>query len=305
MLSAAHTLAAYVRAHGIGVIACQSSRAHGLGLMVRLLVPRVALVVHRRVDYPPSASFWSRRKYLSARVDRYIAVSDAVTRALEDFGVARSRIATVRDAVDAAPYADIDRTALRAQFGAAWHVPPETPVIGNVAYLTEQKGHETLLRALGVLRANGDPFFCYIAGGGPLEGSLRELAGSLGLDEGCLRFLGIRDDVRDLLGATDVFVLSSNDEGLGTTLLDATYAGCALVATRVGGIPEVVLDEDTGLLAPPRDPAELARQVGRVLHDHQLRLSLSAAARRRVDERFSLDGMVRGTLAVYERAASQ
>ena len=288
-----------MRARRIPLIACQSSRAHSLALLVRAFVPDVAIVVHRRVDYPPNASWWSRRKYLSRHVARYICVSDAVRRVLRDFGIPEDRLVTVHDAVNPGAHTGLDRRAIRERLAAAWSIPPETTIVGNIAYLTVQKGHDTLLRALAALRIMGRRVFCYIAGAGPLEAELRRLAAELGLGDADVRFLGVRGDVPELLAATDVFALSSNDEGLGTSLLDAAHAGCALVATRVGGIPEVVVDERTGLLAPPRDPAAFARQLARVGDDRALRLALGAAAREHAATDFSWGAMVDGTLAVY------
>ncbi len=305
MLSAARVIARYVRAHDIPVIDCQSSRAHGLALLVRLLVPRARIVVHRRVDYPPSPTFFSRRKYLSARVDRYVCISDAIAHVLETYGVERSRIATVHSAVNPAPFTGLDRSALRARFLREWELADDTVIIGNVAYITVQKGHDTLVRSLAELRKTGANFFCYVAGSGALEDDVRREAAALGLSDRELRFLGVRADVPDLLGATDIFFLPSNDEGLGTSLLDAAYAGCALVASNVGGIPEVVIDGRTGLLAARRDPAGFARQLARCVEDRALRDALVKAARAHADAHFSWDAMVRGNLRVYEDLLSR
>lgn len=300
VLAGAWTIARYVRQHDIRVIACQTSRAHNVGLLVRRLVPHVRLVVHRRVDYPPTDSWGSRRKYLTPLVDRYVCISDAITRVMREYGVPAHRITTVYSAVDPAPFTSVDRAQARADVGAEFGIAPGTPIVGNLAYLTDQKGHDTLIQALGLLRARGIPFFSYIGGAGPLEANLRSLAAQVGLDQQSLRFLGIRDDAPRLLGATDVFALSSNDEGLGTSLLDAANAGCALVATRVGGIPEIVTHEESGLLVPPRDAAALADALARVLGDRSLHARLVASARARVASAFSWDAMVAGNLAVYD-----
>lgn len=300
MFTAAVSLATHVRKHRIAIVHCQTSRAHNVGLLIRALVPWVRLVVHRRVTFPPTPSIVSRRKYLSSRVDRYICVSKAVAQSLIDFGVPAERIATVYSAINPSPFAALDRRAIRDRLEHEWQLDAATPIIGNVAYLTAEKGHTTLLLALGELRRQGTPFFCYIAGAGPLEPSLRALALEQQLDERCLRFLGVRGDLVELLAATDVFALSSNVEGLGTSLLDAVYAGCALVATNVGGIPEVIEDGRTGLLSPPRQPGVFAQQLGRVIKDSQLRLNLARAAMAHVERTFSWTAMVEGNLRVYD-----
>jgi glycosyltransferase involved in cell wall biosynthesis len=300
MVTAAASLAAHVRRRGIGVIDCQTSRAHNIGLLVRRLVPDVHLVVHRRVDYPPTDALWSRRKYLSPLVDRYVCISRTIARVLSGYGVPHERITTVYSAVDRAVHDAVDRPSARQRLRAEFGLAGDTPVIGNLAYLTEQKGHETLLRALGTLRSRGTNFFCYIGGAGQLESSLRALAQELGLGAPVLRFIGIRDDAAQLLAGTDVFALSSNDEGLGTSLLDATHAGCALVATNVGGIPEVIEHERSGLLVPRGDHHAFANALGRVLADTELRGRLVLGAQAHVNATFTWDAMVRGNLAVYD-----
>lgn len=300
-LSAARKIAVYCRQNKIQLMDCQSSRAHQLGLMVKYLVPEIKLVVHRRVDFPPGRSWLNRLKYVNPRIDRYIAISGAIGKILEDYGVPKEQIRVVRSAVDPAAFQNIDPDAARDGLTQELGIARNPPIIGNVAYLTEQKGHETLIRALGILKAKAIPFFAFIAGDGALRARSEKLALDLGLDPNDLRFLGIRKDVPRLLAASDIFALSSNDEGLGTSLLDAVHSGCCLVGTAVGGIPEIIRHEQTGLLAPPRDPESFARQLERVLLDKTLRQSLAEAARRRVDEEFSLGKMVEGNLETYRQ----
>ncbi len=299
LISAARQLAFYVQRHRIELIDCQSSRAHNLGLLLKMLRPELKLLIHRRVDYPPGAGWLNQKKYLSPRVDRYVCISRAIGEVLLSYGVERDRLRIVPSAVDPLPFESLDRQAISAFFRREWSLPATTPIIGNVAYLTEQKNHETLIRALAILKRQGRPFFAYIAGQGEREAQLKSLAAAEGLKADELKFLGVRNDVPELLAATDIFALSSQDEGLGTSLLDAVYSSCALVATAVGGIPELVLHEQTGLLAPPRDPEAFAMQLLRVLTDLNLRRNLVQAARHHAEANFSLKSMVEGNLQAY------
>ncbi|MDQ3231778.1 MAG: glycosyltransferase, partial [Pseudobdellovibrionaceae bacterium] len=146
ILTAAFAVARYVRQHGIQLIDCQSGRAHNLGLFVKKLCPDVKLVVHRRVDYPPAPGSWHRRKYLHPSIDRYICISSAIQRILAEFGVPGTRLALVRSAVDAGPFQGIDRREARRLLAAEWQISPEKTIIGNLAYITEQKDHATLIR---------------------------------------------------------------------------------------------------------------------------------------------------------------
>jgi glycosyltransferase involved in cell wall biosynthesis len=300
--TAVRTIARYCKEQGIDLIDCQSSRAHQLGLLVKYSVPSLKLIVHRRVDYPPGRSWINRLKYINSRVDRYIAISQAIADILIDYGVPQQSISVVRSAVDPAPFVSHDRSKAREKLLAELGVtlPASTPIIGNLAYITEQKGHETLIRALGLLKAQGLPFFAFIAGDGELRQKSESLAASLQL-EANLKFLGIRKDVAELLAASDIFALSSNDEGLGTSLLDATHAGCCLVATQVGGIPEIISHQQTGLLSPARDYKAFALNLTEALKSEALREKLSSKAKAFVQNRFSLEQMVEGNLEIYRR----
>jgi len=303
-IAAARKLADYCRNHNIDLVDCQSSRAHQIGLLLKYLVPELLLVVHRRVDYLPGSGWLNQFKYKNARVDRYVAISGAIGSILETYGISKERIRIVKSAVDPAAFRNIDRQAAQDGLSQELGIKRNVPIIGNVAFLTEQKGHETLIRALGILKQKGERFFCFIAGEGALKEPMETLAQDLGLGDDCLKFLGVRKDVPRLLGASDIFALSSNDEGLGTSLLDAVHSGCCLVATAVGGIPEIVHHDVTGLLSKPRDPADFASQLGRVLSDQALRAKLAAAAEAFVEEEFSLNQMVEGNLATYRELLS-
>jgi glycosyltransferase involved in cell wall biosynthesis len=186
------------------------------------------------------------------------------------------------------------RHAARERLG----LPADVPVIGNVANLTPKKDHATLLDAVVRLRPAHPDLVVLLIGTGPLESDLRERVAQLGI-EGNVRFLGMRDDVLDLLSGLDVFVLSSRYEGLPISMLEAMAAEVACVLTRVGGIAEAVADGREGLLVPAGDPEALARALGQALVDPALRRRLGTAARERVQREFSIDRAVRTLEARY------
>jgi glycosyltransferase involved in cell wall biosynthesis len=132
------------------------------------------------------------------------------------------------------------------------------------------------------------PVQALIVGGGRRQAEMRQLAASLGLGES-VHFLGQRRDVPDLLHAMDVFVLPSYSEGVSLALLEAMAAGLPVIATAVGGLPEVVADGETGWLIPPQDAAALAGALVRLLADPALAQRLGANARDHVREHYSLD----------------
>lgn len=171
-------------------------------------------------------------------------------------------------------------------------LPDDVPVIGNVANLTPKKDHASLLQAVVRLRAAHPDLVTVLIGTGPLEAELRQQVADLDLVDH-VRFLGMRDDVLDLLPALDAFVLSSRYEGLPISMLEAMASEVACVLARVGGIPEAVEDGEEGLLLPARDPDALGRALGQVLTDADLRNRLGTNARERVRRDFSIDRAVR------------
>jgi glycosyltransferase involved in cell wall biosynthesis len=190
------------------------------------------------------------------------------------------------------------REAVRNALGVA---PDELLVLG-VGALFERKGWDVLLDAFATL----DPdlrrgSILRIAGDGPEREPLRARLEQLGLEKRA-GLLGFRDDVADLLHASDVFALPSRREGLGVACLEAMAAGRAVVASRVGGLGQVVDDGETGLLTPPAEAAPLVAALSRLLRDPDLRRRLGDAAHARVLERHLPERLVDGYVAFYERA---
>ncbi len=170
----------------------------------------------------------------------------------------------------------------------------EGRIVGNVARLAEQKGHRDLIAAApAVLDRHPDVRFV-VAGDGELRDELQELARPLG---DLFEFLGERDDVPDLLASFDVFAFPSLYEGLCVAVIEAQAAGVPVVATPVGGIPENVVDGETGLLVPPRDPATLAAAINRVLDDPD---DFARRAQAHVFEHYSRERMIARTLELYD-----
>ena len=165
----------------------------------------------------------------------------------------------------------------------------------TVGRLQAPKDPLTLVRALAELRRPGE---AVIAGDGPDRPAVEREVRRLGL-ESVVRLAGERDDVGELLAAADMFVLSSRSEGLPLSILEAMAAGLPIVASSVGGVPELVVDGETGLLVPPGDPHALAAAIERLLDDPALRRQLGTAGRTRVSEHFDLASARRAHLDLY------
>ncbi|MFA0730579.1 MAG: hypothetical protein LKKZDAJK_000833 [Candidatus Fervidibacter sp.] len=175
------------------------------------------------------------------------------------------------------------------------------PIIGTIARIVKEKGYETLLQAACRLKEKGLPFVLVWVGDGPDRPHMEALARQLGLADRVI-ITGMRNDVEQWVGCFDVFALPTLWEGMGRVFLEAQAAGVPVVGTRVGGVPDVVVDGKTGFLVPPNDPDALSDALLRLLTDDQLRQTMSQAAKIFVDERFSVEGMVQAIEAVYDRA---
>ena len=251
------------------------------------------LVAARRVDFHLKGNSFSRWKY--RQVDCYVAASDAIRHILLSDGVAPERVVTVHEGIDV----DHVAAAPAVNIHEAFWLPHHAPVVGNVAALVAHKGQRYLIEAAHlVVKQIPDARFV-ILGEGELREHLEHLVREHALEKHVL-LPGFRTDVLGCIKAFDLFVMSSVTEGLGTSLLDAMACARPIVATRAGGIPEIVEDGVTGLLVPSRDQHALADAIVRALKDEPLRQRLASAGYARVRERFTVDRMVAETAAVYE-----
>ena len=271
-----------------------AARAHALGAIASLFAPGPARILSRRVDFPVRRSVGSRLLW-SLPVEAIAAISEGVKEALIRSGVASERIRVVPSGIDLAPFeTPADRAAIRARLG----VEPDIVLALQAAALASHKSQTDLLQAAARIRGEAPCLRVWIAGEGPLRRELDLEHQALGLGT-TVRLLGFREDVNDLLQAADLFVVSSSLEGMGTATLDAMASGLPLVATRVGGIPEIVEDGVTGILVPARDPGALAVAMLRLVNDPELRARFGAAGKSRVRE-FSADRTEERTRAMYE-----
>lgn len=263
-----------------------------LSMLTRPPVP--PLVAARRVDFHLKRNSFSRWKH--RQVDLFVASSDAIRQILLQDGVEASKAITVHEGIDVDRMAHLQASSIHA---ALW-LPHEAPVIGNVAALVPHKGQRHLIDAAAHVVCEVPDARFVILGEGRLRPQLEQQVKQLHLDKHV--FLpGFRPDVLSLVKSVDLFAMSSETEGLGTSLLDAMAARKACVGTRTGGIPEVIADGLTGLLVPPHDPIALADAIILLLKDSTLRRRMGDAGLTRVREQFSVERMVEGTLAAYER----
>jgi glycosyltransferase involved in cell wall biosynthesis len=267
-------LAALLRSLRPEVVHWHAARAHAIGAMASLLDPAPVRVLSRRVVFPVRRSIGSRLLY-ALPVDRIAAISMAVRDALVQSGVDARKIDVVPSGIEPSPEPDpMRRSELRRALGCG-----EGDVAAiTVSALAPGKGHETLLRAAAVATEAAPGLKLWLAGAGPLKTRLEAEARALGL-EPSVQFLGFRTDIPSLLHAADFFCLATQSEGLGSSILEAMSAGLPVVATRVGGVPEIVEEGVTGILVPASHPGALATALARMAGDRGLRETMGARGR--------------------------
>jgi glycosyltransferase involved in cell wall biosynthesis len=228
-------------------------------------------------------------------VDRLVAVSEALSQTYERIGVPAGEIATVPNGIGARETRP-GRLAARRSLG----LTPEQPVVMTVGRLVTMKGHRDLIESIPALLRRCPELVLLIVGDGHLHGPLTKQVADLGLVDR-VRLLGHRRDARELLDAADVFVLPSLHEGMPLAALEAMEASLPVVATRVIGSEEVVVDGETGLLVPARNPRALSGALAQLLASPVLRAQLGHAGRRRYLAKYTRRRMAEGTLAVYSQ----
>jgi L-malate glycosyltransferase len=254
------------------------------------------LVASRRVDFHLKGNSFSRWKY--RQVDCFVAASEAIRQMLIADGVPPERTTTVHEGIDLSHV----EAAAPVDVRAAFWLPHGAPVVGNVAALVPHKGQRHLVEAAHlVVREMPDVRFV-ILGEGELREPLERQVRDYHLEKHVL-LPGFRTDVIGCIKGFDLFAMSSVTEGLGTSLLDAMACARAIVATRTGGIPEIVEDGVNGRLVPPRDHAAMAQAIVSLLRDEAGRRRMGEAGDARVRARFTVERMVEETAAVYARVA--
>jgi glycosyltransferase involved in cell wall biosynthesis len=297
-LWAVKNLAGLIHEECIEIIHFHTAHAHTLGLLAAQMTKVPMRFLTRRVDFHIHRHLLNNWKYGSA-LTAILAISEGIRRVLVEDGVCPQRVFTVPSGIDLARIKEVgDPSKMRGEF----RIPQSAILVGIVAALAPHKDHRNFLEAAALVAGTIPEARFLIVGEGELRADLERLSASLGLSKKVI-FAGFREDVLEITKGLDIFVMSSYLEGMGTALLDAMALGRPIVATKVGGIPDIVLDGKSGLLVPSRDPDELARAILKLARAPQLRDEMGAQGKEQA-RLFSIQRTVENTEAVYYRFAS-
>jgi glycosyltransferase involved in cell wall biosynthesis len=294
-LPAALGLAGEFKGEPCDLIHVHSARAHAIAALSAKLAGGLPFVVSRRVDFDVAKNPLSALKYRFG-VDLYLGISKGVERVLHKGGIDPRKTVVIPSGIDTGKWESLpDPTSLRQQLS----LPADAPVVGSLAALAPHKDHRNLLAAARHLAGRRPEIRWVIFGEGECRGDLERERRRLDLEETVL-LPGFTEDVGAAMALLEVFVLSSYLEGLGTGVLDAQAAGVPVVATRVGGVPEMVDHGTNGWLVPGRDPVALAAAVEEAVTGRAEALRRAEVAKRTV-KAFSIESTVARTEEAYAR----
>jgi glycosyltransferase involved in cell wall biosynthesis len=288
----------------IQVLHCHQYSPYVYGAIAALLKPGLRVIVTeqgRLSDAPPSRKRRVANAVLGRIPHRVFAVSSDLRLHLIQEGFAPGRVEVLHNSIEPGP---LVTPADRASARAALDVPSETYTVGTVARLDPVKDLGTLVRAFAILRRFDPRAFLVIIGDGPERSTLNAIVDEVGV-QNFVRFTGHRDDARGLLPAFDVYVNCSITEGTSLTIMEAMAASLPVVATDVGGTPEIVAVGETGQLVPARSAEALAGALRDLASRPERAHAFAAAGRRRVEERFSIDRMVERYAQAYRAATGE
>ncbi|MFC1529007.1 glycosyltransferase family 4 protein [Candidatus Latescibacterota bacterium] len=287
-------LRAYIKRENVNIVHTHTSHAHSIALMALLRLNSCKLVVSRRVDFHIN-NYFSRRFKYGHSVDKIIAVSDAIKRVLIEDGIDPKRVETVRSGfVQEEFLTSNENRDLRAELD----IPKETVVISTVAALAPHKAHYTLIKAVNqVIKKQPDVKFL-LAGEGEMESLIQKNISNLRLEKFII-LLGFVEDIGAVYRASDIFALSSREEGLCSSILDAMYFSLPIVATSAGGIPELVKDEVNGLIVPVDDYMLFAEKLNYLI-EHPERRKKMGVRSSEIIKKNKFEQTVEKTLQIYK-----
>ncbi len=274
------------------------AHAAAVGKAASSLVKVPFQVLSRRVDFPLRKNPLSNWKYKN-KLDAIIAISHGVKKVLMEGGINPDLIHVIPSGIDFSSYENVTSSDyLRKELS----FKDDDYLVGIVAHLADHKGHRYFIEAAGILKKRAPKIKLIIVGEGPLKIELTKQVKKIQVDD-MVFFLGFREDIPQILASLDLFVLSSYLEGLGSSLLDAMASRLPVVATKVGGIPEVVIAGETGLLVPSRNPEALAEAILELYRDREKASCLGERGYEVVQQKFSDKAMAGRIISLYQELA--
>ena len=287
------------------IVHLHTSKAGFLGRIAAKFtgVPAVIYMPHGHIFYGYTNFVLTKiyiilERFAARLCDAIITLSDVEARDFLARNIAgKDKFLTIHNGIDLKNYQVIDTNRLEKLKNEV-KLEPNTPVITVISRLEPVKGLEVFIQALAEVAKIIPKFTALIVGSGSLRKSLQMKAKALNL-EGKVKFLGYRDDIKEIISLSDIIVNPALNEGFGLVILEAQALGKAVLATRVGGVPEVIIDNQTGILVPAGDSKSLAAGIIRILQDTGLAARLATEAKKRIELEFSKEKMISQLVELY------
>lgn len=278
----------------VDLVNSHSGKSHSLAYLACKFGLDKPLIVHRRVDFPLKTKGFSLAKFNYKKVKAIVCVSNAIASLVKQVVQNPERVKTVYSGINPQRF---NHDSPTGYIHKEFNIDPGKVLIANISAIAPHKDYETFLRTAKQVNATRNDCHFLIVGDGPLEAETHKFAKSLNLND-CVTFTGFRKDIPDLFREITLFLITSDTEGLGTTVIDALYNGIPVIATRAGGIPELVINEEQGYLCDIGDHKCLAEKINYLLDSEKLRQEMASSAIQR-SKKFTNEQMGAGVLKIY------
>lgn len=289
-------IAAICKKHGFNILHLHDAHALATGLWTKLFEPGLKLIGVRRVDNHIRKNFFSKFKYNSSKMDKHIAISNEIKRVMAEDGIIEEKINVIKSGVDTKKFSHITKSSFLHD---KYAIPKNAFIIGSIAAISDHKDYPNLLKAASIVISQTENVYFIALGDGPDEDKILNMAKDLKIDTRFI-FTGFQKDVGNHLKNFDIFVLASKNEGLGTSVMDAMAAQICCICTNAGGIPELIDNNENGILVKKEDPQELAKSILQLYGDDDLRNLLAVNAFNK-SQNFSIEKTIEKNIELYEK----
>lgn len=280
--------------NNVDLIHIHTSRAHTIALLSWFLGCRTPMVLSRRVDFEIGTNRFSYFKYNHPSIKKIICISEKIQEIVEKTVKQAEKCTTVHSGVDLSRF----KKPCDGGFRKRYNVPDDFFIVGNVSAIAPHKDYQTFVEVASLVVKQNLKVRFFIIGDGSQKLEIEELINQKNLND-FITLTGFLDNIPEILPCLDTFLITSKTEGLGTTVLDAFAAGVPVIATAAGGIPEMVKNNETGMLAEVGNADQLAKHVLELSGNLAMRKELAKRAKL-VVKQFSKEQMAVGNLKVYK-----
>lgn len=293
-LYTAYKVKELVKSEKVDIVHMHSGHSHTIGVLSKVLGHDAKLVLSKRTDYPVKDNMLSRWKFNHPSIKKILCVSGKIKEVLKPDIKEYSKVEVVYSGIDLEKFKIENPIDIRSIL----NLPADAKVVVNTSAISEQKDIGTFIDVAKLVTSKHKDAYFVLCGDGPLREEMEKKVQDLAVEN--FIFMGFRKDLPSFLSTCDIFLISSQDEGLGTSILDAFANRLPVVATRAGGIPEIVRHEDTGLTSEVKDAAGLAAQAVKMLYGDKNDVQKYVDNAYKLAEEFSYKRTASQTLQMYK-----